>query len=67
MELFDLLLEAYGDAEKFTKNAVKEDAVKSYLFFLKKNFIIFVLISIFIYYSIHLLIISVNKGSYGKN
>ncbi|PKC00576.1 hypothetical protein RhiirA5_505109, partial [Rhizophagus irregularis] len=26
MELFDLLLEAYGDAEKFTKNAVKEDA-----------------------------------------
>ncbi|GET01708.1 signal recognition particle subunit SRP68-like [Rhizophagus clarus] len=26
MELFDFLLEAYGDAEKFAKNAVKEDA-----------------------------------------
>ncbi|CAG8464890.1 5137_t:CDS:10 [Funneliformis caledonium] len=26
MELFDLLLEAYGDAERFAKNAVKEDA-----------------------------------------
>jgi hypothetical protein len=31
MELFDLLLEAYGDAERFAKNAVKEDAVKDNL------------------------------------
>ena len=31
MELFDLLLEAYGDAERLAKNAVKEDAVKDNL------------------------------------
>lgn len=63
MELFDLLLEAYGDAEKFTKNAVKEDAVKYNL----SIFISINNVNLLLYCSIHLLIISVNKGSYGKN
>lgn len=32
MEMFDSLLEAYGDAERFAKNTVKEDAVRDYSF-----------------------------------
>jgi hypothetical protein len=49
MELFDFLLEAYGDAEKFAKNAVKEDAVKNNLC---ADFYISVNTALIYYYSV---------------